>query len=110
MSLFRTCMFPFVLIHKSPRISSIRISIATVVTHLSATAWSGFQIYFTTAFHNDFQRLTTDGACQINLLPQYWTSRARAEIPSLAFNVAALLVSCFLSFRLIKVKLHQTRF
>ncbi|KAI0004096.1 hypothetical protein BJV74DRAFT_423884 [Russula compacta] len=87
---------------------SIPHIIATVVTHLSATAWSGFQIFFTNAFHNDFQRLTTDGACQINLLPHYWTSRASAEIPSLAFNAAALLVSCYLSFRLIKLFGWQT--
>ena len=48
-----------------------------------------------------------NGACQANLLPNYWLSRSRAEIPSLAFNVVALLVSCFLSFRLIKVMTDQ---
>jgi hypothetical protein len=83
---------------------------ATVVTHLSATAWGGFQIYNTDAFHEDFKRLATDGACQVNLLPTYWASRARAEIPSLAFNVAALLVSCFLSFKLVKVPIDYAYF
>lgn len=87
---------------------SIPHMIATVLTHLSATAWGGFQIYNTNAFHADFKRLTTDGVCQINLLPKYWTSRAHAEIPSLAFNILALLVSSFLSFRLIKLFGWQT--
>ena len=89
----------------------MRFSIATVLTHLSSTAWGGFQIYNTNAFHKDFKRLTTDGACHhVNLLPSYWSSRARAEIPSLAINAAALLVSCFLSLRLIKVMINQIRF
>jgi len=87
---------------------SIPHIIAAVLTHLSATAWGSFQIYSTRAFHSDFKRLTTDGACHINLLPNYWSSRSRAEIPSLAFNVVALLVSCFLSFRLIKLFGWQT--
>ncbi|KAI0047810.1 hypothetical protein FA95DRAFT_1518454 [Auriscalpium vulgare] len=87
---------------------SIPHSLASLLTHLSATAWGAFQIYNTNSFHNDFKRLTTEGACQINLLPNYWSSRANAEIPSLALNAAALLVSCFLSFRLIKLFGWQT--
>jgi hypothetical protein len=82
-------------------------SIATVLTHLSATAWGGFQIYNTKIFHSDFKRLATDGACRVNLLPNYWSSRSHAEIPSLALNAVALVVSCFLSFRLIKVTIDQ---
>lgn len=81
---------------------SIPHIIAAAFTHLSATAWGAFQIYNTHRFHNDFKWLTTDGACGINLLPNYWQSRAFAEIPSLAFSAAAMLVSCFLSFKLIK--------
>ncbi len=81
-------------------------SIAAALTHLSATAWGAFQIYNTDRFHKDFKRLTTEGACKINLLPSYWQSRSRAEIPSLAFSGAALFVSCFLSFKLIKVIVH----
>ena len=78
-------------------------SIASLVTHMSATAWAGFQIWSTSAFHNDFRRIATNGACQINLLPSYWKDRANAEIPSLVLNTVALLVSAFLSWRLIKV-------
>ncbi|KAI9462320.1 hypothetical protein BJY52DRAFT_1203155 [Lactarius psammicola] len=81
---------------------SIPHIIATALTHLSATAWGAFQIYNTDRFHKDFKRLTTDGACRINLLPSYWQARSSAEIPSLASSAAALLISCFLSFKLIK--------
>ncbi|KAI0067923.1 hypothetical protein BV25DRAFT_1876789 [Artomyces pyxidatus] len=87
---------------------SIPHIVASLLTHLSATAWGGFQVYATNAFHNDFKRLTTNGACQVNLLPNYWSSRAHAEIPSVALNAAALLLSAFLSFRLIKLFGWQT--
>ncbi|KAH8997468.1 hypothetical protein EDB92DRAFT_2061794 [Lactarius akahatsu] len=87
---------------------SIPHIIASTFTHLSATAWGAFQIYNTDMFHQDFKRLTTDGACKINLLPSYWEARARAEIPSLAFSAAALLVSCYLSFKLVKAFGWQT--
>ncbi|KAI9511762.1 hypothetical protein F5148DRAFT_1274103 [Russula earlei] len=71
---------------------------ATVLTHLSSTAWGGFQIYNTDAFHSDFKRLTTDGACRVNLLPRYWTARAHAEIPSLAFNSSGIALFLHLLF------------
>ncbi len=107
MSQFPTCMSTRTPKSRSPHFSSTQSSTAAVLTHLSATAWSGFQIYATKAFHRDFKMLTTDGACHVNLLPSYWSSRSHAEIPSLAFNVAGLLLSCFLSFRLIKVTINQ---
>lgn len=81
-------------------------SLASLVTHMSATAWGGFQIQSTSNFRNDFQRLSTNGACKINLLPQYWQARGDAEIPSLALNAAVLLVTAVLSWRLIKVRLY----
>ena len=57
----------------------------------------------TEVFHKKFTALTTKGACGINLLPDYWKNRNNAEIPSLALNCFALLVSAFLSWRLMKV-------
>lgn len=96
-------------------------SAASLLTHILATAWGGFQIvrmvhcfteyprlmlyrqYNTEVFHRKFSTLTTQGACGINLLPNYWKDRSNAEIPSLALNVFALLVSAFLSWRLMKV-------
>lgn len=101
-SRFLTCMSTLTPDHEVPFIST-QYSIAAVLTHLSATAWGGFQICDTRTFHRDFKRLTTDGPCHVNLLPSYWLSRSYAEIPSFAFNAAALLLSCFLSLKLIKV-------
>ncbi|PIL30969.1 hypothetical protein GSI_07138 [Ganoderma sinense ZZ0214-1] len=87
---------------------SIPHIVASLLTHILATAWGGFQIYNTEVFHRRFSTLTTQGACGINLLPSYWKDRSNAEIPSLALNVFALLVSAFLSWRLMKTFGWQT--
>ncbi|KAI0932609.1 hypothetical protein AcV5_004218 [Taiwanofungus camphoratus] len=87
---------------------SIPHIIASLLTHILATAWGGFQIANTAQFHNNFTRLTTNGACGVNLLPTYWKSRSDAEIPSLVLNGVALLFSAFLSWKLIKAFGWQT--
>jgi hypothetical protein len=51
----------------------------------------------------DFNALTTDGACGRNLLVAYWKARSQAEIPGLVLNVVALIVSAYLTWRIIKV-------
>ncbi|KAH9937396.1 uncharacterized protein B0H18DRAFT_867070 [Fomitopsis serialis] len=81
---------------------SIPHIIATLLMHIAATAWGGFQIFDTAQFHSEFSQLTTNGACQANLLPTYWIERGDVEIPSLALNGVALIVSGVLSWRLIK--------
>ncbi|KAH9853099.1 hypothetical protein C2E23DRAFT_823292 [Lenzites betulinus] len=81
---------------------SIPHVVASLLTHILATAWGGFQIYNTEDFHRKFTTLTTQGACGVNLLPDYWRTRSNAEIPSLALNCFALVVSAFLSWRLMK--------
>ncbi|KAH8100487.1 hypothetical protein BXZ70DRAFT_1022326, partial [Cristinia sonorae] len=81
---------------------------ATLLTHIVATAWGGFRVADTKSFRADFVRLTTNGACGVNLLPTYWKMRANAEIPSLALNCVGLVVSGFLSWRLIKLFGWQT--
>ncbi|TDL28868.1 hypothetical protein BD410DRAFT_738658 [Rickenella mellea] len=83
--------------------------IASLLTHILATAWGGFQIKHTADFHSQFATLTTQGACKpYNLLPNYWKQRAEAEIPSLALNALALFLSAFLSWRLVKLFGWQT--
>ena len=72
-----------------------------------ATAWSGYQLWNTGLFHDDFSKLITKGACGVNLLPTYWAERSRFEIPILALNVIALVVSAILSWRLMKVGHYQ---
>ncbi|EIN13407.1 hypothetical protein PUNSTDRAFT_48389 [Punctularia strigosozonata HHB-11173 SS5] len=82
---------------------SIPHIVASLLTHIAATAWGGFQIEHTRNFRDQFMRLTADGACKpIHLLPTYWEARGKAEIPSLVLNVVALAVSVLLSWRLIK--------
>lgn len=82
---------------------SIPHVLASLVTHMMATGWSGFQISHTTSFRASFTRLTTAGACKsINLLPTYWVPRGNAEQASLALNAVALLVAAVLSWRLTK--------
>lgn len=87
---------------------SIPHIIASLLTHLSATAWGGFQLAQTNAFHKDFGTVLTRGACGVNLLPTYWKSRANVEIPSLILNCVALIASVVLSWRLIKTFGWQT--
>ncbi|KAG1885592.1 hypothetical protein F4604DRAFT_1572731 [Suillus subluteus] len=88
---------------------SVPHTIATLLTHMLATVWAGYQIFNTAQFHGDFSRLSTNGACNpIDLLPSYWKSRFGAEIASLVLNVVALLVSSFLSWRLAKLFGWQT--
>jgi len=76
---------------------------ASLLTHLLATAWSGFQINHTASFKKDFQEVISSGACGVNLLPSYWEGRANAEYATLALNVVALVVSGFLTWKLVKV-------
>lgn len=83
---------------------SIPHILASLVTHMMATSWAAFQITHTANFRADFNRVITNGACDgVSLLPNYWRDRGGAEIPSLALNVFALLISSFLTWRLIKV-------
>ena len=83
---------------------SIPHTVASLLTHTIATGWAAFQIAQTANFRADFSRLVTNGACKpTNLLPKYWTTRRNLEISTLALNIAALLISTFLTWRLIKV-------
>jgi hypothetical protein len=83
--------------------------IASLLTHVLATAWAGFQLVHTADFHRDFVRLTVEGACKpINLLPFYWQQRRSAELSSLILNIVALFVSAFLTWKLVKLFGWQT--
>lgn len=84
---------------------SIPHILASLLTHIMATAWASFQIVNTANFRADFNRVITSGACYgaPNFLPHYWEDRAKAEVPILALNVVALLVSSFLTWKLVKV-------
>jgi len=82
---------------------SIPHIIASLVTHMMATAWAAFQLAHADGFASDFNRVITNGACQgVSLLPDYWHTRYQAEVPSLVLNIIALFVSCFLTSKLVK--------
>jgi hypothetical protein len=69
-----------------------------------ATAWAGFKVTSTFKFQSDFGRVVTNGACDgISLLPRYWSGRIEAEFASISLNVLAMFVSCFLTWKLVKV-------
>jgi len=76
--------------------------IATLVTHALLTAWSTFQIISTRDFQIDFNRIITHNACPgPSLLPDYWKQRTSVEIPAAVLNGVALLLSAFLTWRLV---------
>ncbi|KAJ7630524.1 hypothetical protein FB45DRAFT_793057 [Roridomyces roridus] len=89
---------------------SIPHIIASLLTHVLATVWSAYQIFNTAMFRHDFDSYITNGACAgvPSLLPTYWESRSRLEIPLLALNVATLIVSCVLTWKLVKLFGWQT--
>jgi hypothetical protein len=85
---------------------------ASLLTHVMATGWGGFQLYHTASFRSQFNTLITKGACagvptDLPITPAYWEARRVAEISSLTLNILALLVSCFLSWRLFKVRIPK---
>lgn len=82
---------------------SIPHMIASLLTHILATTWSGLQLNHTANFRATFNRVITNGACNgVALLPSYWDERADAEYPALVLNVVALLISAFLTWKLVK--------
>jgi len=83
---------------------SIPHVLASLLTHVMATGWGTFQIVHTANFRADFTRIITKGACGHNVLhSDYWEARHWAEISSLVFNGVALIISCALTLKLIRV-------
>jgi hypothetical protein len=85
---------------------SIPHILASLLTHVMATAWAAFQITHTANFRSSFERVITNGACAgaSAFLPGFWQARARAEWPTLAMHILALILSCFLTWKLVKVR------
>jgi len=88
---------------------SIPHILASLVTHMMATSWAAFQITHTANFRSNFNHVITHGACDgTSLLPTYWQDRGTAEFASMAFNILAMLISSFLTWKLIKLFGWQT--
>ena len=84
---------------------SIPHIIAAMVTHLLVTVWTIFQIFQTETFHGLFTKLTTNGACQKNILGNFWEERRIAEISSAVLNGVTFFVTAGLTYKLMKVRL-----
>ncbi|KAG7099581.1 hypothetical protein E1B28_001411 [Marasmius oreades] len=88
---------------------SIPHIVASLLTHLLATGWSGFQINHTASFRHDFTRFISQGACAEKYLsPNFWTQRVVVEYIILSFNIVALLISAYLTWKLVKLFGWQT--
>lgn len=89
---------------------SIPHIVAALFTHVLASVWGAYQLYSTQNFKDQFLQLSSaDGPCaDITFLQTYWAPRQDAEIASLALNAAALLISAFLSWKLVKAFGWQT--
>jgi len=82
---------------------SIPHMVASLLTHILATAWSAVKLAQTANFRATFANVITNGACNgVPLLPDYWYQRLQAEYPTLVLNGVALLVSGFLTWKLVK--------
>lgn len=83
---------------------------ASLLTHVMATAWAAFQISHTANFRASFTRVITEGACSSSpaILPTFWKARAMAEYPTLAMHIVSLLISSFLTWKLVKLFGWQT--
>lgn len=69
-----------------------------------SAGWSGYAIWRTIDIHTRFTALITNGACGVDLFPHYFHDRLSVQIADLVLNVIALLVSCYLVWRLVKVR------
>jgi hypothetical protein len=81
-----------------------KCSVASMLTHMLATGWAGFQISHTAQFRKQYLRIINNGACApLSLLPSYWKERTQAELAILSLNIVAMVISAFLTWKLIKV-------
>ncbi|KAJ2930499.1 hypothetical protein H1R20_g6596, partial [Candolleomyces eurysporus] len=89
---------------------SIPHILASLLTHVMATAWAAFQITHTANFRSSFDRVIANGACSGTsaILPGFWQARSRAEWPTLAMHILALIISCFLTWKMVKLYGWQT--
>ena len=89
---------------------SIPHILASLLTHVMVTGWAAFQITQTEHFKTTFARVITNGACKDHpaLLTGFWAARSQFEIPALALHAVALLISCVLTWHLVKLYGWQT--
>lgn len=84
--------------------------LAIFVARILATIWSAYSMRRTGQIANYVSHLITDdkSPCGVDLFPSYFQTRAAYEITILVVNAVGLLLSAFLSFRLLKIYTAQT--
>jgi len=88
---------------------SIPHILASLLTHVMATAWGALQIIHTANFRAEFNQVITHGACNQTIISKsYWNARRRAEATSFSLNGLALIISCALTWKLVKLFGWQT--
>ncbi|KZP00718.1 hypothetical protein CALVIDRAFT_475642 [Calocera viscosa TUFC12733] len=87
---------------------SIPHIIAVFITQLYATGWTGYEVFQTAHFRSSFQAITQSACNGVDLLPNYWTARASVEIPTLVIHSITLVLSIYLTWRLVKLFGWQT--
>ncbi|KAH8115391.1 hypothetical protein DFH11DRAFT_1507661, partial [Phellopilus nigrolimitatus] len=81
---------------------SIPHLIAGYLLRVLSTAWSAYAIWRTLDIRSRFQGLLTDGACGVDLFPDYFDHRIPVQIADLSLNTVALLLSCYLVWNLVR--------
>lgn len=76
------------------------------IVHIIALGWSSVQLYDTTYFKQEYTRLITgpEGACDgIDLISTYFQNRFTYQIGIEVINFVSLLMSAYLTWRLVSV-------
>jgi len=84
---------------------SIPHILALIIARTLATAWSAFALWRTMNLTDRMQHLIEDpgSPCHLDLLGPYFTKRFAFRIADLVLHVDALLLSAYLSWRLVKM-------
>jgi len=84
--------------------------LAVLATRSLITGWSIYAIWRTKYIESVLEELIFNPGtpCSVNLLPEYFQIRIAYEIPDLILNITALLISCYLSWTLLRVYNAQT--
>lgn len=84
--------------------------LASFILRILSTTWSTYAIWRTFDIQTRFTAIITDGACGgNNLFPGYFRERVAVQIVDLSLNFVALVLSCYLVWRLSRVSIDLTQ-
>ncbi|TFK69795.1 hypothetical protein BDN72DRAFT_896988 [Pluteus cervinus] len=84
--------------------------LTVMATRLLLSGWSIYAVWRTGLYNGRFQELVNspNSPCGVNFFPTYFQIRKGIEIPDLLLNLTALFLSCYLSWRLLRVYSAQS--